>query len=959
MVRMRRPGHCGLLADSFEEARKPMSVQESGRSLPSTPCLEEALSAIQKSMSVQESGRLLPSTPCLEEVLSAIQKPMSAQESGRSLPSTPCLEEALSAIHHALKDVLNCEDAPSCGHARATGSPRASPRAEAVETRLRPARQERSPEQPAARAAANGGPRLVGRLLQAPQQQPSRTFYVIGGFLFACVWTGVGAFIAWNYSDLRAMFGQGGPAAPQLFGLGAAVLVTSIILFALAHLVARVHGLTDAFVQRTGQLATKAEDINRALSSRATEIANGLDTRIACFEELLVGRVKTAASQLEVRASAIASALTNRADQLNQAVKAAVGEAERSIAALASSTAETIRASAQDAQRSLTLLASSTSEAIRTGANEAEQSLQALAASTTEAIRSSVQDAERTLLPLGISTAETISAGAQDAGRSLEALVSSTAEAFRVGTRDAEQSLHALAASAAEIIRDGTRDAEQALEVASRATAAVIRDGATDAEQALGTLSLSITNRIVAGTEDAQRRIAAMTASTADIIRSGADEIERRISIVASSIMEVLGSSSHAERALSAAAASASDSIRSIAQDAERILGTAALSASETIKSSVQGTVHASNAVLHELVRTTSEQERQRTMDALRILFEETTGEIQALFSQAAERFNQVVREMKASAAAVQRDLESTGDEMRRGLSDLPKDTAATMAQLRRVVVEQIEALAELNRIVARHDRITVEPMRPSVREKATAVSANATGQSPSMRFAINRLAQFSPPQPRPEGNGHGDWPNDVPAGASHEENASGAAERNNLAERSEEMTSLSLISIEIARMIDHDAVLEMWDQRRRGVRMVLNRRLYTVRGQQTFEEIRKKYHSNRDFKQTVDQYLSEFERAFDKDWHSERSYLASETGKIYTMLAHAAGRLDEQSKVRPFGAALLARRLWRLGRLILGSHPSRMVGGPNDNTTPVAPNAGRGRHACRPRPRFPTSVHN
>jgi hypothetical protein len=111
-------------------------------------------------------------------------------------------------------------------------------------------------------------------------------------------------------------------------------------------------------------------------------------------------------------------------------------------------------------------------------------------------------------------------------------------------------------------------------------------------------------------------------------------------------------------------------------------------------------------------------------------------------------------------------------------------------------------------------------------------------------------------------------------------------------------MTSLSLISMEIARMVDHDTVVEMWDQRRRGTRMVSNHRLYTVQGQKTFDRIRKKYNSDRDFKQAVDQYLSEFERAFDEDWHGECSYLASETGKVYTMLAHAGGHLNEQSKV-------------------------------------------------------------
>ena len=99
--------------------------------------------------------------------------------------------------------------------------------------------------------------------------------------------------------------------------------------------------------------------------------------------------------------------------------------------------------------------------------------------------------------------------------------------------------------------------------------------------------------------------------------------------------------------------------------------------------------------------------------------------------------------------------------------------------------------------------------------------------------------------------------------------------------------------------MIDNDAAAEMWDRYKRGERNVFTRRLYTPQGQQTFDEIRKRYRADREFKQTVDRYIAEFERLLDevsRDDRGEavaRTYLTSETGKVYTMLAHAAGRLD------------------------------------------------------------------
>ena len=110
---------------------------------------------------------------------------------------------------------------------------------------------------------------------------------------------------------------------------------------------------------------------------------------------------------------------------------------------------------------------------------------------------------------------------------------------------------------------------------------------------------------------------------------------------------------------------------------------------------------------------------------------------------------------------------------------------------------------------------------------------------------------------------------------------------------------SLDSLSVDIARMIDHDAAADLWDRYKRGERNVFTRRLYTLQGQKAFDEIRRKYRADREFKLTVDRYISEFERLLEEVSHDDRgqvvarTYLTSETGKVYTMLAHAAGRFD------------------------------------------------------------------
>jgi hypothetical protein len=99
--------------------------------------------------------------------------------------------------------------------------------------------------------------------------------------------------------------------------------------------------------------------------------------------------------------------------------------------------------------------------------------------------------------------------------------------------------------------------------------------------------------------------------------------------------------------------------------------------------------------------------------------------------------------------------------------------------------------------------------------------------------------------------------------------------------------------------MIDNDVAADLWERYKRGERSAFTKRLYTAQGQRAFEEIRNKYRSDTDFRQTVEHYIHEFERLLDDVSRGDRgpavarNYLTSDTGKVYTMLAHAAGRFD------------------------------------------------------------------
>jgi hypothetical protein len=332
-----------------------------------------------------------------------------------------------------------------------------------------------------------------------------------------------------------------------------------------------------------------------------------------------------------------------------------------------------------------------------------------------------------------------------------------------------------------------------------------------------------------------------------------------------------------------------------------------------------------------ESIRNNAEAEHQRTTETMRSIYQQSIGDAHDMFAQAAERFAGVIEGLKRMAAEMQHELEATRSELRKGILELPQETAESAAQMRRVIVDQIEALAELNRIVARHGRgfDTVEPVNMR-RAEATAELGGRRGP-PETMLASGGARPESPPAPRTRGDlGSGGapppaptrraespslspaqsgqrtgWLSDLLSRASQQENEPPPREpapelpRNDERQPHHTIESLDSLAVDIARMIDHDAAAELWDRYKRGERNVFTRKLYTMQGQRAFEEIRRKYRSDREFMQTVDRYIAEFERLLDEVSRDDRgqmvarTYLTSETGKVYTMLAHAAGRFD------------------------------------------------------------------
>jgi hypothetical protein len=183
----------------------------------------------------------------------------------------------------------------------------------------------------------------------------------------------------------------------------------------------------------------------------------------------------------------------------------------------------------------------------------------------------------------------------------------------------------------------------------------------------------------------------------------------------------------------------------------------------------------------------------------------------------------------------------------------------------------------------------------PRMRDASSASSL----PPPDLGMPASRRTEAPPVSPASSDQGRDGWLSDLlgraDAGNGNQEVPRSRPPQPQPAASSNPLESLSL---DIGRLMDRNLAAEMWDRYQRGESKAFTKRLYTPAGQKAFDEVGRKYRADRNFKQTVDRYITEFERLLDEVARDERgpavlrSHLTSETGMVYTLLAHAAGRL-------------------------------------------------------------------
>ena len=106
-------------------------------------------------------------------------------------------------------------------------------------------------------------------------------------------------------------------------------------------------------------------------------------------------------------------------------------------------------------------------------------------------------------------------------------------------------------------------------------------------------------------------------------------------------------------------------------------------------------------------------------------------------------------------------------------------------------------------------------------------------------------------------------------------------------------------MTVDLDRALEEDPPVELVRRYLNGERNLFARRLVQNKQDEMRERIHSKYEGDQEFKHNADRYLSQFEELLSSAREEDRenilaeTYLSSDTGKVYLLIAKALGRVD------------------------------------------------------------------
>lgn len=400
--------------------------------------------------------------------------------------------------------------------------------------------------------------------------------------------------------------------------------------------------------------------------------------------------------------------------------------------------------------------------------------------------------------------------------------------------------------------------------------------------QEIGRAAAELAARLNATFDNAAERAKALNETISADIQRAVDEVSEASGTISRS-------AGAATRAIGATVDELRGATGALGEDVTR-------AAAEAIGATVNQIRAATAALTNDVTRaaaTLSTDIGERT-DALRVIVTKAVSDS----DHAGERFNAAMIRLGGAAKEAGRAMQEATGELEARLSRMPVEAAASAASLNHVLQDQLAALASIADIVTRHARTLDRtspahagetpppPPRPEVSWPDASRPAEGLRTDTSRRWGISDLlaaAERLPDRTAPP------TPGELADGMSDAE-----FHRSSL----QVIETLQALAVDLDRALEQSPPAELWQRYQSGERNVFARRLYNIAGRQLYDRIAVKYRGDEEFREHVDRFVSVFERLLasastrDRDNILVETYLTSDTGKAYLILAQASGKL-------------------------------------------------------------------
>jgi len=372
-----------------------------------------------------------------------------------------------------------------------------------------------------------------------------------------------------------------------------------------------------------------------------------------------------------------------------------------------------------------------------------------------------------------------------------------------------------------------------------------------------------------------------------------------------------------------------------------------ALAAAEQLKIGTQ--THREQALTQiELLKAETDAESARALEALKERLSHVSEEVATQLGSLTDRFSETSEDVRKRAERVADELAREQARMKEEADRLPQTTRETADAMRQALQDQLRAIDQLSSLASREAQRrdvglpvaqggALKPTDgPAPMRSRAAASGEASHGSRNLNSLTESLAQElgtrggqpATPDQRPAAprgsevrapdNAASSWSlGDLLKRASDDEasarqqqprQAQGAqpplgalqhAPAPPVAARDLSAEPFKLNIDVLARALDGATASVIWQRLRAGQRGIMVRSIYSADGRQVFDEVARHYPVDLNLQATINRYIADFERilrdteARDATGRLAQSHMTSTMGRVYLLLAHAAGRIS------------------------------------------------------------------